>query len=101
MPSAKHSRLSARRPVSLRLSVLRRPLQFNNVMVPACVNDVLCSLTHIRNEFVSCRVAACHQSVGCGGRQVVMMPSAVVPPQFVDMTFKSLVNTICGSFGVK
>src|SRR5438552_8158101 len=52
------------------------------------------SLTDIRSEFVSCRVAGRHPSFGC---QVVVMPPAVIPPEFVDMAVSSLVHDMLRS----
>jgi hypothetical protein len=61
------------------------------MVLAACINDVLRTLTHIRDEFVSRWIASCWRRPGCD-RQVVMMPPAVVPPKLVDVSVSSRID---------
>jgi hypothetical protein len=44
--------------------LLRRPLQFNNVTFPSCINNPLRTLTDTDSCFESSRIIACQQCVG-------------------------------------
>jgi hypothetical protein len=80
---------------------LRRPLEFNNVMFPSCVNDSLLTLTRTRSYIESHWVTACHQRVWGSRGQGVMMPPAVVPPKLVYETFIPLVDDMLRSLVMK